>query len=127
MNDLPIVGHEYPWQEILAIAHKLDINDVVHILEMQPPPAKPFKSDGCSGGCPEKWAGKTITSYCIIHDIRYWCGIVGDEVARLRADVQLMMAIALATGDCDFARMVFSGVSVGGNMPGAAWRWGFGR
>jgi len=63
VNNLPVVGQEYSWQEVLSIADGMGLDDVVHILENYPPPIKPFVSDGCSGGCPEKWRGHNITPY----------------------------------------------------------------
>jgi hypothetical protein len=43
--DLPIVGKIYTWQEILAVAEFYELQDVVSILNTDPP-SKPFKSDG---------------------------------------------------------------------------------
>jgi len=132
MIDLPEIGKEYSWQHILAIAHQLGINDVVRILDNHPPPDKPFHSDGCSC-CPDAWRGVSILPRCIIHDIRYWCGLPGDELARLNADIDLMRGVANDTDDFYFARAMFAGVSAGGSdrLAGiggiAPWRWGFGR
>jgi len=46
MIDLPEIGKEYSWQEILEIAKDHGMDDVVAILTYRDPPNKPFKSDG---------------------------------------------------------------------------------
>jgi len=61
--DLPEIGKQYSWQEVLEIARDHGMDDVVAILTYRDPPNKPFKSDGCSGGCPESWNGHCITDY----------------------------------------------------------------
>lgn len=46
MLDLPIIGQEYTWQEILEIAKSRGLTDVVEIITYRDPPDKPFVSDG---------------------------------------------------------------------------------
>ena len=128
MKDLPEIGKEYSWQEILEIARDHGISYVVETLENYPPPEKPFKSDGCSGGCPEEWAGHDIFPLCDKHDMSYWCGLPGDHMARLTADAELMIDIAETTGDISFAVMVFNAVRLGGGEERKkSYSWGFGR
>jgi len=74
------------------------------------------------------WNGISIQHLCVVHDIKYWCGLPGDEAGRLKADIELMEGVARITGDYDFARFVFTGVSAGGGESILfSWRWGFGR
>jgi len=46
MIDLPEIGKEYSWREILGISTRLGLVDVSHILINYPPPDHPFVSDG---------------------------------------------------------------------------------
>jgi len=46
MLDLPKVGKEYTWQQILTIAESRGLNYVVYSLNTPIPPPKPFISDG---------------------------------------------------------------------------------
>lgn len=46
MLDLPKIGQEYTWQEILEIAKSRGLTDVVEILTYRDPPDIQFKSDG---------------------------------------------------------------------------------
>lgn len=124
---IPIeLGKEYSVSEIRNICLELEMWDVVYIIDHDPP-SKPFKSDGCSC-CPEKWKGVSITQYCITHDLRYWCGILGDAKARFEADCRLMNQVANATKDYTFASTMFAAVRLGGvEGTGASYQWGFGR
>lgn len=74
------------------------------------------------------WKGISIQHLCVVHDIRYWCGLPGDDTARLEADLELASGIEKLTGDKAFAGLVLAGVRVGG---GEEWdkpySWGFGR
>ena len=120
------LGKEYSVNEIRNICLAEELFDIVYIIDHNPPD-KSFKSDGCSC-CPELWNGVLITPYCVAHDLRYWCGIPGEEEARFKADVRLMELVAKATGDYTFARGVFTAVSAGGGEESIfPWRWGFGR
>lgn len=46
MIDLPMIGQEYPWQEMLGITKSRGMDDVVEILTYRDPPYQPFVSDG---------------------------------------------------------------------------------
>lgn len=120
------VGREYSITEVRNICLADELFDVVYILDHDPPD-KPFKSDGCSC-CPELWNGVLITPYCVAHDLRYWCGLPGDEAARFQADVRLMELVAKATQDYVFAAGMFNAVRIGGREgTGASYQWGYGR
>jgi len=128
MRDLPEIGKEYPWQEVLEIARDHEISYVISTLENYPLPEKPFISDGCSGWCPDDWAGHDIYHLCAKHDMKYWCGLPGDYIGRLNADAELMIDIAEVTGDVRFAVMVFNAVHLGGGSErNKSYSWGFGR
>jgi len=69
-----------------------------------------------------------ISRFCVEHDIRYWCGLPGDEEARYEADRILADQIEKAVGYRAVGVLVMAGVRVGGgeDWP-TSWRWGFGR
>jgi len=72
--------------------------------------------------------GVDISKFCVKHDISYWCGLLGDHLARLKADDKLMIEIAEGTGDINFAVMVFNAVHLGGGEERKkSYSWGFGR
>jgi len=64
---------------------------------------------------------------CFKHDMRYWCGVLGDKMGRFDADVELAKSVALKAGT-DLARAMFIGVSAGGSekLP-TSFGWGYGR
>jgi hypothetical protein len=84
-------------------------------------PDKLFVSDGCSGGCPQRWRGVNLYPYCFWHDGWYFAG--GTRLEKLRADARLMMDVAESTEDPDWAVVMFNSVWLGGNLP-ASWQWG---
>jgi hypothetical protein len=97
------------------------------------PPIKPFKSDGCSGGWPDVWknkAGKKVSLYkeCLRHDLHYWAGYPGEDIAKFLADVELMTSVVLKTKRVKLGITMFIGVIFGGSEKfNTSFKWSFGR
>lgn len=119
-GDLPGKGVIIDSTQLLQLAKDHGQNDIVERLEFGMP-TKRMVSDGCSGGCPDTWRGKSIYPACYWHDVRYYLG--GSQLYKLYADSILMMEVAKITGDIDFSVTMFNAVHVGGNLP-ASWQWG---
>jgi hypothetical protein len=123
--NLPTIGQEVSVPELLLLAAAYEKIDIVKVLQ-DCPPATPFVSDGCSMW-PDSWLGKDIYPACFWHDVRYWCGVRGDDVARLCADAELAKDVAAIAG-ADLARAMFVGVGFGGTEDfRTPFRWGYGR
>ncbi|MCL2790499.1 MAG: phospholipase [Desulfobulbus sp.] len=91
------------------------------------PPARPFKSDGCSLWF-NKWREYDLYPACFRHDLKYWAGYPGEDVERLVADSELMIDVARIMGSIQMAETMFAGVRVGGGgWTRASFAWGFGR
>lgn len=91
------------------------------------PPAKPFKSDGCTGWV-EEWKGVSLYAAGFLHDLKYWAGYPGEDVERLVADAELMIDVARLLNSTAMAETMFHGVRVGGTeYLRAEFSWGFGR
>jgi hypothetical protein len=123
---LPAKGAIVPLQDLKPICEHFGLHDLWRQIESDPP-AKPFKSDGCSSW-PDTWfGGKDLYTGCFVHDIFYWAGRPGDELGRLKADAWLMLWVA-ENVSVDLGEKMFAGVRVGGAdwLP-TPWRWGFGR
>ncbi|HEY1110535.1 MAG TPA: hypothetical protein VGE76_17930 [Opitutaceae bacterium] len=91
------------------------------------PPAKPFKSDGCTGWVDE-WKGVSLYAAGFLHDLKYWAGYPGEDVERLVADAELMIDVARLLNSTAMAETMFHGVRVGGTeYLRAEFSWGFGR
>ena len=91
------------------------------------PPAKPFKSDGCSMWF-DSWRGISLYPACFLHDLKYWAGYPDEAVARLVADAELMVDVAHLLGSTPMALIMFNGVRIGGHqMFKRSFSWGFGR
>lgn len=121
-DDLPRPGEVLTREQVVAMADRQGWVELAERIRVSPPPARYFCSDGCSGGSPQVWRGVSLYRYCLEHDAEYWLG--GSPLDRLRADARLMLLVAEATGDVDWAVMMFNGVRHGGDLPGAPWRWG---
>ncbi len=117
---LPGKGEVISSDRLLELARADGKNDIVAKLSINLP-EKLFVSDGCSGGCPDTWHGRSIYAPCFWHDVRYYLG--GPMIDKLQADAQLMLDVAEITGDPDWAVAMFNGVWIGGNLP-APWQWG---
>lgn len=91
-------------------------------------PEKPFISDGAS--CiPSVVAGVDVYPAALVHDIKYWSGLPGDEDARFLADLDLARDVVVECGgSADLAMEILSCVRVAGTEWGpTTCRWGFGR
>jgi len=110
--------------ELLASHGK---HDILAYLEKHGMPENPFVSDGCSMW-PDSWRGAELFPACFWHDVRYWCGIPGDVVARVIADAELAKDVATVTGNSVLARTMFAGVGCcGTDHFNTSFRWGYGR
>lgn len=123
---LPELGEVVPITRLIKLAHYYEKSDIVEMLQQVRQPVAPFASDGCS--CwPDTILGKyNLYPACFWHDVRYWFGAPGDDVARAVADAQLVIDVA-RIGCPKIARTMFIGVGVGG---GEGWSlpysWGHG-
>ncbi|HEY0967995.1 MAG TPA: hypothetical protein VGD88_11450 [Opitutaceae bacterium] len=123
---LPALGEEVPLARIKEICTHYGLNDLWQKIERDPP-AKPFKSDGCTGWF-DDWQGVSLYPAGFLHDLKYWAGYPGEDVARLRADAELMLDVAQLLGSTQMAETMFFGVRVGGREElNASFSWGFGR
>lgn len=129
---LPKKGTIVPFSEIKKLCVYFDMMELWDKIKSDPPP-KPFKSDGCSGGWPDEWknvAGKKVNLYpeCLKHDLRYWAGHKGEDVARFLADTELVEGVVVKTKRVGLATNMFLGVRAGGvSWLPTKFRWGFGR
>lgn len=132
LPELPGIGVEVGNLDLLSLALLHGRDDIVEMLR-KPLPETPFLSDGCScwpdsffkikGFSVEK---VSIYPACFWHDIPYWCGKHGDEMARLRADIRLMEDVA-EIHSIDLAEWMFFGVRRGGiEEAKLSFSWGFG-
>lgn len=124
--NLPPIGQEVPLPQIKEICESYGLVELWKKIERDPP-HRPFKSDGCTGWVNE-WKGISIYQAGFLHDLKYWCGYPGEEVARLIADAELMIDVAKLLHETGMAETMYAGVRVGGNekfkLP---FSWGFGR
>ena len=123
---LPPKGEEVPLPRIKEICEYFDLHALWAKIAQDPPP-RPFRSDGCS-----LWVdicqGVSIYPACFLHDLKYWAGYPGEEVARLIADAELMIDVARLLEDIVMAEIMFRGVRVGGHeVFKRPFSWGFGR
>lgn len=124
--DLPAMGEVVDYDRLINIARSHGKQDILDYLVKHGRPEKQFSSDGCSMW-PDSWLGHNIYSACFWHDVRYWCGVPGDDVARLYADAELARDVATLAG-ADLARAMFVGVGFGGTEDlSTPFRWGYGR
>lgn len=124
--DLPAKGENVPLNRIEEICGFYGLNDLWAKIERDPP-AKPFKSDGCSMFF-DSWKGVSLYPACFLHDLKYWAGYPGEDVERLVADAELMIHVARLLGETSLAETMFFGVRVGGHeVFKQSFSWGFGR
>jgi hypothetical protein len=124
--DLPKKGEEVPLSKIKEICDFYHLPDLWAKIEKDPP-QKPFESDGCSMWL-DQWEGISLYPACFLHDLKYWAGHPGEEVERLIADAELMIAVATLLGSTPMAETMFFGVRVGGQeIFKRSFSWGFGR
>ena len=58
--------------------------------------------------------GESLPPACFLHDLKYWAGYPGEDVARLIADAELMIDVVRLLEDTVMAEIMFRGVRVGG-------------
>ncbi len=135
LPELPEIGVEVSTMELLRLASMFDKKDIIaslHEIMINDMQINPFSSDGCScwpdsffwfiGG----FKKVSIYPYCFWHDVRYWLGKPGDDLAKLYADTELMKDVA-AAHSIGLGKLMFEGVQAGGieelKFP---FSWGFG-
>ena len=113
MQDIKLPEKNKPLEvaTVLKLAKEQGKDDIVAILESNPPDDV-FVSDGCSMW-PDSWFGADLYPACFWHDVRYWCGLEGDDLARLKADAELMVDVA-GIQSVELGVTMFSGVRIGG-------------
>ena len=123
---LPKKGQVVPLTAIEQICLHYDLPELWQKIARDPPP-RPFSSDGCTAWF-DRWRGHNLYPACFLHDLKYWSGYPGEDVARLHADSELMLDVADLLGGTLLAEAMFQGVRVGGvDQYGTAFSWGFGR
>jgi len=123
---LPEVNVEVSLDTIQEICEVYALPDIWEKIEKDPP-LKPFVSDGCTMW-PDATHGISIYEACFLHDLKYWCGYPGEDIARLKADAELMMDVARIRNSIKMAEIMFHGVRRGGTEHlKLAFSWGFGR
>lgn len=124
--ELPAIGEVVPLGKIKEICDFYGLDELWQKIERDPP-AKPFQSDGVTGWF-DSWRGVSLYPAGFLHDLKYWAGYPGEEVARLIADAELMIDVARLLGSTEMAETMFRGVRVAGTEKlGAPFSWGFGR
>lgn len=123
---LPPLGEEVPLPKIKEICEFYGLQKLWQKIERDPP-IRPFKSDGCTGWFQE-WDGVSLYPAGFLHDLKYWAGYPGENVARLEADAELMIDVARLLNSTEMAETMFHGVRLGGHESlNAPFSWGFGR
>jgi hypothetical protein len=126
IEKLPGIGVPLTVAEVRALAAAHRKWDIVAILD-EDPPTDIFASDGCTLW-PDTWGGISIYEACFWHDVRYWCGRLGDEAARDVADRYLESDVYKITNNPTLANTMYVGVqALGGEEVGLWFSWGFGR
>ena len=127
MKDILEKGKEYSNDKVAAWCYSHHMRDITRLIQKYPP-KHPFRSDGASF-FPDVVDGVDIYPAALNHDIRYWCGLPGDQQARFLADLILARdVVAKCGGSVELGMKILFGVRVGGKewLP-TTWRWGFGR
>lgn len=126
ITGIPKPGVPVTVEELKVLAEYFGKADVFQAL-FTDPIDDVFVSDGCSIW-PDNWFGKDIYPACFWHDVRYWLGIPGDDLGRLKADMELMLDVTIITGSSNLARAMATGIWLGGSEKlDTPWHWGFGR
>lgn len=82
--------------------------------KIEPDPSPwPGKSGGCTGWFVD-WCGVDLSPAGFLHDLKYWAGYPGEEVARRQADVERMTDAAKLLGSTTMAETMFHGLRVRG-------------
>lgn len=123
---LPEINSEVSLDTVKEICEVYGLLDIWAKIEKDPP-AKNFVSDGCTMW-PNVTNGISIYEACLLHDIKYWCGHPGEDVARLKADAELMIDVSRIRDSVKMAEIMFHGVRRGGSEHlKQEFSWGFGR
>jgi hypothetical protein len=123
---LPEKGEEVPPPRIRDICEHFGLHELWAKIAKDPP-SQPFRSDGCSLWL-DTWQGVSIYPACFLHDLKYWAGYPGEDVARLIADAELMIDVVRLLEDTVMAEIMFRGVRLGGHeVFKRSFSWGFGR
>jgi hypothetical protein len=122
---LPKINAPVPLPKVQEICEHYGLHELWAKIHRDPPPMT-FKSDGCSMWF-DNWKGVDMYPHCFMHDLKYWSGYEDEDVDRLVADAELMIAVAKA-GQPRMAEIMFHGVRVGGHeLFRKSYSWGFGR
>ena len=123
---LPTINTEVSLPQIKEICEHYGLQDLWRKIERDPP-VRPFKSDGCTGWF-DDWKGVSLYPAGFLHDLKYWAGYPGEDVARLTADAELMLDVARLLKSTEMAETMFHGVRLGGSEKlKTPFAWGFGR
>ena len=123
---LPEINSEVSLETVKEICEIYGLLDIWAKIEKDPP-AKNFVSDGCTMW-PNITNGISIYEACFLHDLKYWCGHPGEDVARLKADAELMIDVSRIRDSVKMAEIMFNGVRRGGSEHlKQEFSWGFGR
>ena len=123
---LPEVNSEVPLETVKEICEVYDLPEIWEKIKKHPP-VKTFVSDGCTMW-PDITNGISIYEACFLHDLKYWCGMPGEEVARLKADAELLIDVSRIRGSVKMAEIMFHGIRRGGSEHlKQPFSWGFGR
>ena len=123
---LPEKGTVVPLETIRKICRYYGLHSLWEKIERDPP-ARPFKSDGCSMWF-DSWRGYDLYPACFLHDLNYWAGYPDESVERLIADAELMIDVARILNDTRMAEIMFHSVRIGGHpVIKRSFSWGFGR
>jgi len=124
--ELPGPGEQVSLAEIKLICEVFDLPELWESIERDPP-ARPFKSDGCTAWMDEA-NGVDLYPACFLRDLKYGAGQPGDTVGRLVADAELLIDVAKRMSSTQMAETMYAGVRVGGSEHlRAEFSWGFGR
>lgn len=132
---IPAIGETITTARARALAVELGLHDVVAWIDAEPDAFESWTFDGISG-LPDWVAARLtrieetkLTRLGLEHDLPYAYGRRGDELARLRKDVDLLFDLAHDDAiDPTAADAFYNAVRIGGGeWTPFTWRWGFAR
>ena len=124
--NLPEKGEVVQLDQILDICRRYSLDALLKKIRNDPP-LKSFKCEGCSCWF-DSWRKKSLYEACFIHDLKYWAGRRGEPMERLKADAELMLAVAKILGKTFMPMIMFLGVRLFGRYAlKCSFSWGFGR
>ena len=131
-DGFPELGETMTFVEVLKFVGERGWDDLSDYLCLCGNPGSLFKSDGATC-CPDMLVSNDlhlvdIYPFAFKHDIWYWAGVPGDEVARFRADCEFAVSVAEITGNANLAITMLNALHVAGSEElETSWSWGFGR